>query len=117
LDHIAKPHIAQGLMQPWRILLTELARAENVSCKISGLVTEADWKNWKDDDFRPYLDVVGELFGPERLMFGSDWPVCLLAAEYKTVINIARGWLERTFPNDLEKIFGENCARFYKIKV
>jgi L-fuconolactonase len=113
LDHIAKPHIAEGLVQPWRTLLNELAAAENVSCKISGLVTEADWINWKEDDFRPYLDAVAEAFGPERLMFGSDWPVCLLAAEYRSVFEIARKWVERSFPKSIDAIFGGNCARLY----
>jgi L-fuconolactonase len=79
LDHIAKPRIRDGTLSPWRDHIRELAQAQNVCCKVSGLVTEADWANWKAEDFRPFLDIVFEAFGEDRLMFGSDWPVCLLA--------------------------------------
>lgn len=115
LDHIAKPLIADGMMEPWKTQLRELARAENVMCKISGMVTEAKWGAWKAQDFDRYLDVVGETFGPGRLMYGSDWPVCLLAGEYPAVFALAKGWVNRAFPADVAKIFGGNCAAFYKI--
>ena len=108
LDHIAKPPIAAGELEPWRTQIRELAQNRNVMCKISGMVTEASWTNWESDDFEPYLDVVTEAFGPNRLMYGSDWPVCLLAAEYKQVYELVLN----KFGED-QGIFGANCARFY----
>src|SRR5262249_10074830 len=83
LDHIGKPRIAQRKLEPWRSNIRELAQRENVYCKLSGLVTEADWKNWQPADLRPYLQVVLDAFGPSRIMVGSDWPVCLLASSYE----------------------------------
>jgi L-fuconolactonase len=115
LDHIAKPSIADGILEPWRTQIFELAKAPNVMCKVSGLITEAKWSVWRAEDFDPYLDVVGEAFGPERLMYGSDWPVCLLAGEYAKVIELAKQWLERNLPGAAAKFFGANCAAFYKI--
>src|SRR5262249_44211761 len=85
IDHIAKPSIRTGELKPWKEQMQAIAKCPNVYCKLSGLVTEADWRNWRSEDFRPYLDVVFEAFGPKRLMFGSDWPVCLLAASYQQV--------------------------------
>src|SRR4029077_16110378 len=85
VDHLAKPEIKSGKTLPWATQLREIAQNKNVFCKLSGLVTEADWKHWKADDFKPYLDVVFDAFGADRLMFGSDWPVCLLAATYRQV--------------------------------
>jgi len=108
LDHIAKPPIAAGEIEPWQRLIRELAQAPNVLCKISGMVTEANWTAWESDDFEPYLDIVAEAFGPSRLMYGSDWPVCLLAGSYKQVYDLAFN----KFGDD-KGIFGENCARFY----
>ena len=88
LDHISKPYIAKADMQPWADQITELASFENVVVKVSGLFTEADWKNWKKEDFWPYLDHITKSFTPNRMMFGSDWPVCLLAATYKQSIDL-----------------------------
>jgi len=88
LDHISKPYIAKADMQPWADQITELASFENVVVKVSGLFTEADWKNWKKEDFWPYLDHITQSFTPNRMMFGSDWPVCLLAATYKQSIDL-----------------------------
>jgi L-fuconolactonase len=88
LDHISKPYIAKGDMQPWADQITELASFENVVVKVSGLFTEADWKNWKKEDFWPYLEHITKSFTPNRMMFGSDWPVCLLAATYKQSIDL-----------------------------
>jgi L-fuconolactonase len=88
LDHISKPYIAKADMQPWVDQITELASFENVVVKVSGLFTEADWKNWKKEDFWPYLDHITKSFTPNRMMFGSDWPVCLLAATYKQSIDL-----------------------------
>ena len=92
-----------------------LGKYENVSCKISGMVTEADWKKWKKEDFRPYLDVVLETFGTNRLMFGSDWPVCLVAASYNEVVDIAKDYFSTLTVNEQEAFFGENAERFYKL--
>ncbi len=113
LDHIAKPRIREGVIEPWASLIRELARHPNVCCKVSGLVTEADHYNWNVDDFRPYLDVVFEAFSPERLMFGSDWPVCLMAASYEQVEELARVSVCHFRPEQVEGFWGGNCARFY----
>jgi len=115
LDHIAKPRIAEGLFSPWREDLQELARCPNVLCKLSGMVTEAAWNRWKPADFSRYLDNVVEAFTPHRLMIGSDWPVCTLAAGYAATMQIVIDYVEQ-FPPDVRLgILGGNCARFYKI--
>ncbi len=113
LDHIAKPRIREGVIEPWASLIQELALHPNVCCKVSGLVTEADHQNWDVADFRPYLDVVFEAFQPERLMFGSDWPVCLLAAGYEQVEGLARAYVRHLEPEQAKGFWGSNCARFY----
>jgi L-fuconolactonase len=113
LDHIAKPHIRDGVLQPWAEQIRELARHGNVLCKVSGMVTEADHRGWKGGDFRPYLDVVFEAFGPGRLMFGSDWPVCLLAGSYEQVEGLARDHLRHLSPEESAAFWGGNCERFY----
>jgi len=113
LDHIAKPLIRDGLIEPWASQIRELARHPNVGCKVSGMVTEADHLNWKADDFRPYLDVVFEAFRPERLMFGSDWPVCLLAGSYEQVEGLVRDHVRHLGPEQAAGFWGGNCARFY----
>ncbi len=113
LDHIAKPRIRDRRLEPWATLIRELAQLRNVWCKVSGLVTEADLANWRPEDFRPYLDVVIEAFGPERLMFGSDWPVCLLASGYGRVVEVIEGYMAGMDPLTREAIFGGNAARFY----
>jgi L-fuconolactonase len=115
LDHIAKPHIKQGIHSPWDKDIRKLAESPNVFCKLSGMVTEADWNNWQSKDFSYYLDCVFECFGPERLMFGSDWPVCTLAAKYKQVISILFDYLAQHDPEVQAKILGENCAGVYGI--
>lgn len=113
LDHIAKPHIKEGTISPWREQIRELAKAPNVLCKVSGMVTEADWQKWQRADFRPYLDVVFEAFGADRLMYGSDWPVCLLAGEYAKVFSLADEYFTQLTATDQAKVFGGNAARFY----
>ena len=113
LDHIAKPPIKAGLLSPWREQIRELAKAPNVLCKVSGMVTEADMKTWKPSDFRPYLDAVFEAFGEDRLMYGSDWPVCLLAAEYAQVFALVRDYLTPLSAEAQTKVLGGNAARFY----
>lgn len=115
LDHIAKPEIAIGVLEPWERDLRELAQAENVWCKLSGMVTEARWNEWWDGDFLPYLDVVFEAFGSGRLMIGSDWPVCTLSSTYSETVGIVMKYLHKLTPNEREAVLGENCARFYKV--
>lgn len=113
LDHIAKPPIKSGVISPWREQICELARHPNVMCKVSGMVTEANWKSWKKADFRPYLDVVFEVFGSGRLMFGSDWPVALLAGTYARVFDVAHRYCTALTAAEQKKIFGGNAVRFY----
>ncbi len=117
LDHVAKPPIKEGRLEPWATLIKELARSPNVSCKVSGLVTEAEWERWQPLDFRPFLDVVFEAFGPDRVMWGSDWPVCLLAASYRDVWGLVEDYAEAMSPVDREKLFGGNAAEFYGLGV
>ena len=115
LDHLAKPQVREGLLQPWKTQISELARYPNVHCKLSGLVTEADPKNWKPTDFVPYLETVLEAFGPDRLLFGSDWPVCLLAGSYAEVHQLVHDFLKtRLAPDQVDAVFGLNCSRFYQ---
>jgi L-fucono-1,5-lactonase len=116
LDHIAKPEIKLRSRSGWAALMQNIAAKPNVYCKLSGLVTEADWKNWKKQDFRPYLDIVFGAFGPKRLMFGSDWPVCLLAASYQQVVEIVEDYVQDFAPDIKDKIFGDNAAEFYQLK-
>jgi L-fuconolactonase len=115
LDHIAKPMIRAGMMQPWKDDIRALAKQKNVSCKISGLVTEAKLKDWKKEDFRPYLDVVFEAFGEDRVMFGSDWPVCLLAGSYEQVHGLTADYFKQFSTAVQEKFFGGNAAKFYRL--
>lgn len=113
IDHMAKPEIRTNDCASWAAHMMEIAKNPNVYCKVSGLVTEANWRRWKKEDFTPYLDVVFKAFGPERLLFGSDWPVCLLAARYRQVKQILEEYLENCRAGDKEKIFGDNAIRFY----
>ena len=117
LDHIAKPDIKSGEILSWKSNIIELAKAENVLCKISGMVTEANWKTWTPDDLKPYLDVVFEKFSPDRLLFGSDWPVCELAASYETVFSALNEVLGPVTESEHKEIFGESAKRFYRLKV
>ena len=115
LDHIAKPPIAEGKREPWATGLRQLAQSPNLYCKLSGMVTEARWKAWQADDFRPYLDVVFEAFGAERLMIGSDWPVCTLSASYEAAMGIVLDYVAQLPPAEQNGILGGNCERFYKL--
>jgi L-fuconolactonase len=116
VDHLAKPEIKGAKIAPWAAQIKNIAQNKNVFCKLSGLVTEADWKRWKADDFRPYLDVIFEAFSPERLMFGSDWPVCLLAATYRQVKQLITDYVQSLSPPSQQNIFGGNALRFYGLK-
>jgi L-fuconolactonase len=115
VDHIAKPLIAAGEMEPWATRLEELAQRPNVFCKLSGIVTEADWTAWKPEDLRPYVDRVIEYFGEDRMMFGSDWPVCLLASDYATVKGTLESLLGNPDGETYTKIFGGNTTDFYRL--
>lgn len=113
LDHLAKPLVREQRISPWREQIRELAQNENVFCKVSGLVTEAKWKQWTAADFRPYLDVGFEVFGPERLMFGSDWPVCLLSGSYREVYDLVDQYARAWSPVQRADLFGETARRVY----
>ena len=117
VDHLAKPRIRDGEQEPWATQMRELASHPNVWCKVSGLVTEADWSRWRPEDFHPYLDVVFEAFGPDRLMFGSDWPVCLLAASYRRVAQLVDDYAACLSAAARDKLFGGNAFRFYGLNV
>ncbi len=119
MDHIAKPYIKKGLIKEWAKDMKAIAKHENVYCKISGMVTEAHWQGWKESDFTPYLDVVFEAFGVDRLMYGSDWPVCLVAADYEKQLAIVKNYIQSSVPNSQNteggKILGENAVKFYNL--
>lgn len=115
IDHIAKPYIKAGKIKEWAANMEAIARFPNVMCKISGMVTEADWSNWKTQDFTPYLDVVFQAFSSQRLMFGSDWPVCLLGGSYLEVKNILANYLQNLSETDQANIWGLNAAHFYQL--
>jgi len=117
LDHISKPLIKEHIIYSWKEGIFRLANHENVWCKLSGMVTEADWKNWKSDDLNPYLDIVFEAFGTDRLMTGSDWPVCRLAGEYRDVLGIVEEYVSGMPAGIQQKILGMNCIDFYGLNV
>ncbi|MFD7658739.1 amidohydrolase family protein [Actinosynnema sp. NPDC059797] len=115
LDHLSKPDIAGRVLQPWASRLEALAAEPNVAAKVSGLVTEADWSRWTAADLRPYVDVALEAFGPDRLMVGSDWPVCLLAADYERVFATAAELLGGCSAAERDRLFGGTAARVYRL--
>lgn len=115
LDHVAKPYIKKGEITDWAEDIKLLATLPNISCKLSGMVTEADWKNWKIEDFTPYLDVILNAFGVDRVMFGSDWPVCLLAADYANMKGIIENYISALTTIEKRKIMGQNAMSFYQL--
>ncbi|WP_207429136.1 amidohydrolase [Pedobacter sp. SYSU D00535] len=115
IDHIAKPDIKQGKIEDWSKDIKAVAAHQNTYCKISGMVTEADWQHWKKEDFHPYLDVVFEAFGAERLMYGSDWPVCEVAGGYERMIDMVRDYTSSLSKNEQEMFWGGNACKFYGI--
>ncbi len=115
LDHLSKPFIKTGVLDPWVEEITALASLPNVWCKISGMVTEADHEHWKYEDFIPYMDTVMEAFGTDRIMLGSDWPVCRLAGDYQQVMDIPARYFNDLDPIDKEKIFRLNCIECYEL--
>ncbi len=116
LDHIAKPAMREGLFSPWQEDVRQLAEFPNVFCKLSGLVTEAKWKQWQVEDFHRYLDIVVAAFGTERLMIGSDWPVCTLSGDYASTMGVVTDYVRRFKPAIRAAILGGNCAHFYGIQ-
>jgi L-fuconolactonase len=117
VDHIAKPEIEHGMMEPWLTGLKELARREHVFCKLSGMVTEANWERWSPGDLAPYIDVVLDAFGPRRLMIGSDWPVCTCAGDYRRVMSAAISRVERLSQSEWEMVLGGTCREFYGLNL
>jgi L-fuconolactonase len=115
LDHIAKPLIACNELSPWKENIHELAKRDHVSCKISGMVTEADFTDWSPEQLHPYFEVVLEAFGPERLLFGSDWPVCLVATTYQDWVNLVQKEISSLSETEQTKIMGGNAERIYKL--
>ncbi len=115
LDHMAKPLIKDKKLDAWADGIRHLAGFPNVFCKLSGLVTEADWKRWTEDDITPYLDIAFEAFGPERLMIGSDWPVCLVAASYNRAVGLVKDYVLRRTPERTADILGGNAQRFWRL--
>ena len=115
IDHCAKPDIAHKKIDEWKLLMQEMAKHPMVYCKLSGLFTEAKWKNWSAGDFYPYLDVVFQAFGTDRLMFGSDWPVILLSGIYVQWKSLLEKYMENFDGEDRAKVFGENAVEFYRI--
>lgn len=115
IDHLAKPNIKDRQFSEWSIAMREIARQENVWCKVSGLATEADWQHWEYEHFVPCLDLVTAAFGTGRLMYGSDWPVCLLAADYQQTFGLASRYYESFSATEKEDIFGKVAQAFYRI--
>ena len=115
IDHLAKPPIAKTEIEEWKAVFQSLAQFQNISCKLSGMVTEANHASWKTDDLRPYVATALESFGVERLMFGSDWPVCLLAASYERVLESAQGLVSDLEMDSQTQIFAANAVDFYKL--
>ncbi len=115
IDHIAKPSIKTGELSNWQADIEAIAKYKNVYCKLSGMVTEADKQHWQAKDFTPYLDILFSAFGKDRLMYGSDWPVCLLAASYQQQYNLLYNYLQQFSPSIQAKVWGENAIKFYRL--
>jgi L-fuconolactonase len=115
IDHIAKPGIKDKNISDWKMQMQKFAGLENVYCKISGMVTEADWKQWTVADFKPYLDVIVETFGTKRIVFGSDWPVCLVAGSYEAMLSIVTQYFSSFSKHEQELFFGNNAIAFYNL--
>ena len=115
IDHIAKPVISKNEWEPWAKGMTEIAQFENVCCKVSGMVTEANWSSWTEETFKPYLDLVFEKFGTKRILYGSDWPVCLVAASYEQQLSIVQNFISQLSLSEKNDVMGENAIRFYNL--
>jgi len=117
IDHLAKPLIKEGKIEVWKKDMKELAKADNLFCKLSGIVTEANWNSWMQEDFVPYMETLLEIFGPNRLLFGSDWPVCTVAAKYEQVLGIVTNFISFLSPAEQAHIMGQNAIDFYNLEV
>jgi L-fuconolactonase len=115
IDHIAKPYIKDGFYEGWALLMKEIAKQENVHCKVSGMITEADYKSWKAEQLHPYMYLVLEAFGTERLMYGSDWPVCLVAGNYRQVKDVVSDFIKSLSTTEQTAIMGQNAIEFYNL--
>jgi L-fuconolactonase len=115
LDHLAKPPIKNSQIDAWTNGIRRLAEFPNVSCKLSGLVTEADWRHWQPEQIVPFLDVAFDAFGPARLMIGSDWPVCLVAASYQRTLHVVQAYLQAKSTESREAVLGGNALRFWHL--
>jgi L-fuconolactonase len=117
IDHLSKPRIREQVVGDWESHFRAAARYPNVSCKISGMITEADWTGWKPADLKPYVDIALDCFGPERLMFGSDWPVCELAGSYERVYAATQELIGRLSPSEQGEINGGTAKKFYGLRL
>lgn len=115
IDHIAKPYIKDGFYDGWAALMTEIAKYENVYCKMSGIITEADYNTWTPEQIHPYMELVLEVFGPNRVMYGSDWPVCLVAGNYTKVKELTTNFIATLSASEQQQIMGTNAVKFYKL--
>jgi len=115
IDHIAKPRIREGLLSPWRENLKELARRSHCFCKLSGVLTEADWQNWRPEGIHPYLDAALDAFGPNRCLFGSDWPVLLLADSYAGWVATVKNFVSRLSSTEQARVLGGTAAEVYRL--
>ena len=116
IDHMAKPYIKDGFFNGWAILMKEIAKHENVYCKLSGMITEADYNSWTPDQIIPYMDLVLGAFGPDRLMYGSDWPVCLIAGNYARVKQLVVNFIADLSTTEQQRIMGGNTIKFYNLR-
>lgn len=115
IDHIAKPYIKDGFFEGWAVLMKEIAKHENVHCKLSGMITEADYNSWTPQQIIPYMDWVLNIFGPKRIMYGSDWPVCLVAGNYTAVKKLVTDFISTLSTSVQNAIMGENAINFYNL--
>lgn len=115
VDHLAKPYIKAKEVNPWKTHIEQLATFPNVYCKLSGMVTEADWETWEYKDFIPYLDIIINAFGTDRLLFGSDWPVCLLGGSYTKILQLVMTYFDSFSPTEKKAIFYKNTKQFYQL--
>ena len=115
LDHVAKPRIKEGLLEPWQTNITQLAQRPNVYCKVSGMANEADWGAWTEEQLTPYFDKVFSVFGPQRLMFGSDWPMCLLATSYERWFRLVEQYVARLSDSEQERFWDGTAVEAYRL--
>lgn len=115
INHMAKPYIKDSFIEGWKTMMFEIAKSDNVYCKLSGIITEADYNNWNYEQLEPYIDVILNSFGIQRLMFGSDWPVCLVAGEYRHVIEVAEKAVSQFSNTEQDAFWGKNAIKFYNL--